>query len=287
MASPELLEITDLVRTWTVGGDRRPVRVDEVVARLRSTGQRRGARLVQRLPARDGVLDEVALDALVVRVHCELQRMAEEMGQGRRVLEVLRPVVESLAGGGRPVRVVDVGCGLGYTLRWLAGHARWEPTVELVGVDLDATLVAEAARLAADEGLGVEFVRGDAFAPDAVVADPARTVVISSGVLHHLRGASLEEFFAAQEELGVAAFAHWDLVPGWLSTAGAWVVHRARMREPLSRHDGLVSVRRAHPTAALVEAVSSGAPSYAVRCSAGRGPTDLVRTVVGTRTAGW
>jgi len=63
----------------------------------------------------------------------------------------------------------------------------------------------------------------------------------------------------------VAAFAHWDIVPSRWSTLGAWVFHRARMREPLSRHDGVLSARRAHPAPVLVAAAAAGAPGYLAR----------------------
>jgi len=39
-----------------------------------------------------------------------------------------------------PLRVVDVGCGLGYVTRWLAAHQVLGPGVELVGVDMNSVL---------------------------------------------------------------------------------------------------------------------------------------------------
>ncbi len=278
------VEITDLIRTWRTDGGRSPVVVADVVERLRASGQHRAARIVSRMPARDGVLDDTAADALMVRVHCEIQRLAEELVQGRRVREVLDPVVRRLrAESDGPVRVVDVGCGLGYQLRWLAAHGGWGDAVELVGVDLDASLVAEAARLADVEGLGVRFVAGDAFRPGVAVTRPGRTVVVSSGLLHHVPGDRLPAFFAAQDELGVAAFAHWDPKPGTLAVLGGWIFHRARMREPVSRHDGVLSIRRAHTAATLTAAARAGAPAYDVRCTGGPGPIEVVHAITGVR----
>ena len=116
--------------------------------------------------AQDGVLDAGYVDALGVRVHCELQRLGEELQPGRRVAALLAPLVARVRGpGGGAVRVVDVGCGLGYVVRSLAATSALGPDVELVGVDLNPVLVAEAGRLAGQEGLSCWFVRGGAFEP--------------------------------------------------------------------------------------------------------------------------
>lgn len=282
---PPRVEVTDLVRGWQPDGTRRPVRRSEVLARLEASGQRRAVRVAAALPHTDDVLDEAACDALVLRVHRELQRLSEELVQPRRVAEHLERMLGARRHDER-VRVVDVGCGIGFTLRWLAARAGWGGRVELVGVDLDGTLVAEARRLAAAEGLDVTFVHGDAFRPGVAVDDPSRTVVISSGLLHHLGPDALEDFFGAQERLGVTAFSHWDPAPGPWTGLGARTFHRARMREPLSRHDGVLSALRAHPATVLHRAAVAAAPSYDVHVAdpGWRGSlVEVVRPVWGVR----
>lgn len=265
-APPAPLEVTDLL-VRVEDGERVPVRRADVVDALRSRGQARAARLAARLPVHAGdVLDERAVDALLVRIHCELQRLEEELQQPRRCAELLLPWVEvwRAQDPGRPVRVVDVGCGIGYVVRWLAHSGVLGPGVELVGADLNPVLVGAAQRLARADGADCRFVAGDAFAPGNVVDDPARTVVMSVGLLHHVAADDLPAFFAAQAALGVGAFAHVDPDPDPWSTAAAWVFHRARMREPVSRHDGVLSFRRAHPGPVLLDAARRGAPGYDV-----------------------
>lgn len=284
MTAPGPVEISDLVRGWRPDGTRATVRRADVVATLAARGQRRAARLAGRLPVCDdgsGDLDLVAVDALMLRVHAELQRLGEELNQGRRAAAYLRPVLERLGPG--PVRLVDVGCGLGHVVRWFAATGALGPDVELVGVDLDRTLVETATMLAAAEGLRCTFVAADAFAPAGVITDPARTVVISTGVLHHFGAEGLRDFLGAQSALGVAAFVHWDPVPGPLAVLGAWIFHRARMREPLSRHDGVLSVRRAHPAALLRAAAAH--PDYDVSCTDPRSALSsrVLRPLVGVR----
>ncbi|MGH3353788.1 MAG: class I SAM-dependent methyltransferase [Nocardioides sp.] len=272
------LEITDLL--WSGSGD--PVSRAEAVGLLRSRGQVRAARIVERPPARDGVLDAEAANALGLRIHRELQRLGEELQLGRRVASLVRTL---LPAGDAPVRVIDVGCGLGHVLRAIAAHGDLPPHVELLGVDLNSVLVDEAARLAAAESLRCRFTAGDAFEPGLAVEDGARTIVVSSGLMHHLAPEDLAGFFASQARREVAAFAHWDIAPCLWSTLGAWLFHQARMREAVSRHDGVLSARRAHPAETLLAAAGRGAPGYAVEVREGSRwhprALDVLRPLVG------
>lgn len=70
-----------------------------------------------------------------------------------------------------------------------------------------------------------------------------------------------------------------------MTRLGAWVFHRARMRVALSRHDGNLSARRAHPAAVLLAAVAEGTPGYAAQCMAGQSVRHVVRPVIGTKGA--
>jgi SAM-dependent methyltransferase len=263
--APERVEITDLLWDWHDSGVRKRVSLDAVTERLEAAGQHRAARIVRGMPSRDGWLSTDETDALLLRVHCELQRLGEELQLARRVAETLSAWVRRQRPG-VPLRVVDIGCGLGYVLRWLASYRVLGPGVELVGVDLNRHLVAHASSLAAAEGLPCRFVTGDAFEPGVAVDDGSRCMMISSGLLHHLPAAELPAFFAAQQRLEVAAFAHWDVDPSRWSTLGAWIFHVARMREPVSRHDGVLSARRAHPAATLLAAARGGTSGYELSC---------------------
>jgi SAM-dependent methyltransferase len=247
-----LLEITDLL--WPVDADGVPIPVSkgDALDRLKAGRQHRDVRIVSQFPASGEILDPAYIDALGLRVHRELQRLGEELQFGRRVGALLRPLIEAMRRGGvGPLCVVDVGCGLGFVVRAMAASSALGPDVALVGVDLSPVLIAEARRLAGVEGLACRFIQGDAFRPGLAVEDGAACIVISSGLLHHSPESGLADFFAAQSALGVAAFAHWDIAPCLWSTLGAWVFHRARMREAVSRHDGVLSARRAYTGAVL------------------------------------
>jgi hypothetical protein len=56
---------------------------------------------------------------------------------------------------------------------------------------------------------------------------------------------------------------HADIKPSYLAPLGSWIFHEARMREPLARHDGLLSALRAHPGQRLTEAANRACPDFA------------------------
>jgi SAM-dependent methyltransferase len=281
------LEITDLLWSVDHDGKRTPVLRADVADLLTSRGQHRAARIVSRMPSVEGVLDPDYLDELGIRVHRELQRLAEELQFHRRVADLLAPLVTRLTQAGAvTVRIVDVGCGIGYVLRAMAATTVLGPHAELVGVDLNPVLVAEATRLARAENLRCRFLHGNALEPGVAVVADQPTLVISTGLMHHLPVPELAGFFRAQARLGVAGFAHWDIAPCRWSTVGAWIFHQARMREPVSRHDGVLSARRAHPATTLTAAAAAGAPGYDCHVREGSRwhprALDVLRPIVGT-----
>ena len=238
---------------------RRPVAKTAALAALRDNPV--ALRVLERIPAPGGCLDGDVVDEVLLRSHHELQRLSEEFQQGRRVRELLVPMLDALRAEGAPtpIRVVDIGCGLGFVVRWLAALGDLGEDVELTGCDYNRALVDAAQRLAHAEGLPCRFVVCNAF----TLADAA-AIYISTGVIHHFRGDALTEFFERQRSESTRAFFHFDIAPSWLAPVGAWIFHRARMREPLARHDGVLSARRAHSDAVLARAARPLRDEYAV-----------------------
>lgn len=255
-------EISDLVVAYDpVTLARLPVQRDAVLAELERHAMRAATRLVAGWPHAAGVLDARFIDGVLHRAHLELQRLSEEFRQGERVRRVLRPILDTLRAAGvpGPYRVVDVGCGLGYVVRWLARYGELGADTRLLGCDYNAAFIRRAARLAAEEQLPCSFVVGNALRLD----EPA-TIFISTGVIHHFRGEGLDRFLAGQGSSAAHAFVHCDIKPTYLAPLGAWIFHQARMREPLARHDGVLSTLRAHPGELLVAAARRTCPEHAV-----------------------
>jgi SAM-dependent methyltransferase len=268
----ELLEISDLIVDYDAATlQPRPVSREAVVARLEANGQRSAARIVRRLPASNDILDPEACGAALLRSHIELQRLSEEFLQADRLRDALLPLLRTLrdAGVPAPLRVVDVGCGLGYAIRALAAHGRLGRDVELIGCDMNVTLVENARRFADEESLACDFRVANAFQ----LAQPAH-VFISTGVLHHFRGRGLHAFFAGQRQ--AQAFIHYDIQCSPLAPVGSWLFHQARMREPLAVHDGVVSARRVHDAETLLTAAREGT---GFRCASLDGSRSLLGVI--------
>ena len=235
--------------------ERRPVRRQALLDRFVAERNSRAARIVSELDHCKDVLDPDAVDRLLVTVHYELQQLSEEFFHGQRMSEYLGPLVSALRAGGasETLRVVDIGCGIGYVVRWLAARTDLPDNVELIGVDFNPALIAEAQSLAEQEGLRCSFTVANAFQ----MTEPA-SVYLSTGVLHHFRGDSLRQFFIQHNRPETLAFAHFDFQPSIFAPIGAWFFHLVRMREVLARHDGVASAIRAHTGATLLEAARSG-----------------------------
>lgn len=208
-------------------------------------------RVLRTIPHDGPYLASDAVDDLLVRAHTELQRLHDEFQHAARVLRLLRPLVQACRDAGHvgPIRVVDLGCGLGSVVRTLAHLDALGPDVELLGCDFNTALIAAAASLARAEALPCRFAVANALALDT----PA-TILLSTGVVHHFRGPALARFFEAQAHPATLATVHYDITPTWAAPIGAWLFHMARMREPLARHDGIRSALRAHPDDTLATA---------------------------------
>lgn len=287
----EPIEVLDVLWDSEMpSGERLPVNKADARAQLADRGQQKAARLVDEVPARrDGTLEEDAVDQIFLAVHLELARLSEFVHVPQRMAASLEPIVSRLRDEeGGTIRVVDVGCGIGFDTRVLAATQALGPDVEFVGLDFNSLLVDAAARLARAEDIPARFIHGDALDPSLAIEDPSRTLMISSGVLHHIGSESLGDFFARHGELGVAGFAHFDPSPGFWADAGGWMLHQTRMREPVSRHDGTTSMRRAFTADQLLETAGERiGDSYELACEDVSKlvpqPEKIVRPITGMR----
>jgi len=259
--NPAQPEITDLIIEHDPTSlERVPIRKQDVLEIFAKFRNGKALAAIRAIPEREGVLDPRAVDCLLLQTHWEMQRLSEEFYHGNRVAELLRAVIRTIRQTGQsgPLRVIDVGCGIGYTVRWLAAHSGLpDENVELLGIDLNRTLTNEASRLASVEKLPCRFVQGDAFAPAI-----AGNIYLSTGVIHHFRGNALLKFLARHEHPDSRAFLHFDFRPWFLASAGSWFFHILRMRTDIARHDGVLSAARAHSGATLTNAARNSLPGF-------------------------
>ena len=262
--NPSQPEISDLIiQHDPVTLERLPVRKEDVRSVFAKLGNRQAVKVIDALPDHNGVLDPAAIDKLFVIVHSEMQRLAEEFYHAGRVWELLQAVIAAIrATSAVPIerlRIVDIGCGIGYTVRWLAARTPLAAQgVDLVGMDLNSALIKEASRLARAENLPCRFVHGDAFSP----ANSGH-IYLSTGVLHHFRGDDLANFFRRHELQETQAFLYYDFQPSFLAAPGSWFFHVVRMRTGLARHDGVLSAVRVHSAETLVTAARTASRGFA------------------------
>jgi 2-polyprenyl-3-methyl-5-hydroxy-6-metoxy-1,4-benzoquinol methylase len=255
-------EISDLVVAYDSETlERQPVHRDVVLAELARHRLSAARRVVARWPHHQGILDARHVDAVLVRAHHELLRLSEEFRQGERMKLLLEPLLQTLRAErvAGPYVIVDVGCGMGYVVRWLAARGQLGADVVLVGCDYNRQFIHLAQRLADQEQLPCRFVVANAFR-----LEEHATLFISTGVIHHFRDADLPRFLAAQARSRAIGFVHSDIKASYLAPLGSWLFHRARMREPLARHDGVLSALRAHSARVLASAARSACPNFAV-----------------------
>lgn len=244
------LEISDIIVQYDPSTlQRLAVSQEEALTKCSSWYDRS---IIASIPCHNGILCEKSVDIMLLDSHKELQRLWEEFYHAQRIAMILQTIIQSLRSIGiqRKLRVVDIGCGVGYVLRWLATHKFTQADLSLLGVDFNATLIEHAQKLAQAEDLDVDFQVANAFNLDVPV-----DIFISSGVLHHFPGKNLELFFEQQVKCTPLAFAHFDPQYSWATPIGSFIFHFSRMRTPLARYDGWLSAARAHPGPSLEGAV--------------------------------
>ncbi|MGI9628046.1 MAG: methyltransferase domain-containing protein [Longimicrobiales bacterium] len=162
------------------------------------------------------------------------------------------------AGGGR---VLDVGTGAGQTFRELGDwSAKRGAPLQLVALDRSADFLALAGRneqtllRCAGDGLRLPFPSGTFDA------------VLSLQTLHHLNDAQAVTLIREMVRVSRALVVISDLRRGILPYLGAEILAHTVWRNPLTRHDGPVSVRRGFTPEELARlGVEGGAKGCAVR----------------------
>jgi SAM-dependent methyltransferase len=159
----------------------------------------------------------------------------------RPTLSWLGKVVAARPAAAGPLRVVDVGCGYGDTLR-LIDHwaARRGIAVTLTGIDLNGDAI-RAAIEATPRSKKIEWRVGDALS-EGLNADT--DVVICSLLTHHLNNGQIVRFLRWMEEIVQCGWFVNDLhrqpVPYHLFRLWARVTNW----HPFVKNDGPISIRR-------------------------------------------
>lgn len=177
----------------------------------------------------------------------ELRACLEDLAWVNRVLFGYRPILAwlnelHLPNNGEAIRILDVGCGSGDTLREVERWAaRRRIRVELTGLDQSADTIA-IARQAQSSASGIQWVAGDVFAFNPKTPP---NLVISSLMTHHLEDADVVRLLGWMDGHARWGWAINDLSRHPTPAKLFGLFARAFRLHPFVRHDGPVSFRRA------------------------------------------
>ena len=192
----------------------------------------------------DGPLDDAATLAGNLR---DLRRANALLGGVGLSREALDALVGAEAGRSAAIELLDVGTGgadipIALLADWRARGRR----LAITAIDERPEVVA-AARLARPaiasvEGLKLEV--GDGLA--LPFADRSFDVAHTSLVAHHLEPGEAVRLFSEMVRVSRRGIVVNDLARGRVALLGAWLLGRLATRNPYSRHDAPLSVRRAY-----------------------------------------
>ncbi|MCL5995663.1 MAG: class I SAM-dependent methyltransferase [Chloroflexi bacterium] len=166
---------------------------------------------------------------------------------------MMRLVHEVLGEASSACTGLDVGTGLGdfiaYASAYRVGQSCW------VGLD-SAWPVLQCARRARDARHWPLLLGAGQRLP---CADECFDVVTVAQTLHHLAPPEAVRLLGECARVARRGVVVVDLARGYLGLAGAWLLTRLTSRNPLTRADGVQSVRRAYtPSEALALARQAG-----------------------------
>ncbi len=175
----------------------------------------------------------------------ELQACLHDIARVNRLTFAYRPTLSWLAELCaqtplvKPLRIVDVGCGYGDSLRRIdRWAARRGIAVELTGIDLNANAIRAAQ--AATQDQPIRWVHGDAYSLDPSAID----VVLSSLVTHHLEEEEIVRFLRWMEATARRGWFINDMHRTLFSYRAFSILIKLIPFHRFVRHDGLVTIRR-------------------------------------------
>lgn len=194
------------------------------------------------------ILDDPALDpSLAERSLRDVARSNALFGGARAVLGELWRALESL--GATHATLLDVGSGIGDIPRRAREEARRRSvTLDAIGLEHTAGLSRATHR-----AVGMA-VCGDALA--LPFATGSIDIVTCSQVLHHFPDDSATTLLREMHRVARHRVIVADLRRSWIAIAGLWTASFPLGFHPVSRHDGIVSIRRGYTPdelAALVQ----------------------------------
>jgi hypothetical protein len=214
------------------------------------------------------LLDDPRADATAVRRQLgDIARLNGLFGGTRAVVGALETLLQEAGardggrGTGATWTLLDVGTGLGDIPRAAAVAARRHGiTLRLVGVELNRAAAAAARDMDGADPLALVLADGGALPLRPRSVD----VVIASQVLHHLPRDVAVRWIAGLGALARRAVILADLRRSRIAMAALWLVSYPLGFGGMTRHDGVLSLRRGYTRGEFNEMlIAAGAPPVA------------------------
>jgi SAM-dependent methyltransferase len=150
-----------------------------------------------------------------------------------------------------PGSVADIGAGSGHIAIAIARWTKQEQLpVTVTALDIAPRNLAIAQTLTQDVS-NIHLIQADAIT--LPLAPKSVDYVISSLFLHHLTPEQVVTFLRSSFGVARHALIMSDLVRGWLPMVGFKLSQPIFARHPMTRYDGMVSIRRAYTPRELKE----------------------------------
>jgi SAM-dependent methyltransferase len=192
------------------------------------------------------LLDDPSVDSDArSRSLADVARSNRWLGGSRAMLVALRDVLRQIDDSPE-LTLLDVGTGAGDLARVATRCAeRLGKRITVVGVDLTSALPREARKSGAiRHGIGADAMR-------LPFRDGSFDIVLCSQLLHHFADDQVATVIAELYRVSGRALIIADLRRSWIAAIGFWLVSWPLRFHPITRHDGVVSVRRGFTTAEL------------------------------------
>ncbi|WP_053333765.1 methyltransferase domain-containing protein [Gemmatimonas phototrophica] len=195
------------------------------------------------------ILDDPHADAaLALRSLRDIALANRLFGGQRAVAREVYTLLRLYPAGPEPVTLLDVGTGLGDIPVAVARRARARGLVlHTIGLERTPSLAAAAAArcslAVAGDALALPFATGSV------------DIVTCSQVLHHFDGPDADQLLQECTRVARMGVVVGDLRRSWLAVAGIWSSSFVLGFHPVSRHDGMLSVRRGYTRTELRDLV--------------------------------
>jgi SAM-dependent methyltransferase len=189
------------------------------------------------------ILDDPAIDDEArARSLADVARSNRWLGGSRAVRVSLSAVLNEIDDA-LELTLLDVGTGAGDLARVVTRCAdQLGKRIEVVGIDLTSTLPRAARRSGAiRHGVGANAMR-------LPFRDRSFDIVLCSQLLHHFIDDDARQVIAELHRVARRALIVADLRRSWVAAVGFWLVSWPMRFHPITRHDGVVSVRRGFTT---------------------------------------